>query len=142
MDSIGGYQFEERTFCSLLSEAKPVVEQILEQVHGCGWSERELFAIHLALEEALTNALKHGNQWDPQKRVTVRWQVTHERFWIQISDEGRGFDPETVPDPTLDENLEQPSGRGLMLMRSYMDVVSFNREGNSVAMVKFRKQKQ
>ncbi len=99
-------------------------------------SERDLFGIKLALEEALVNAIKHGNQMDRTKKVQISYRVTPERFDIQITDEGTGFDPSDVPDPTAFENLERPCGRGLMLMRHYMSEVFFSSRGNSVRMSK------
>ena len=84
------------------------------------------------------NAIKHGNGLDASKEVHVLSELTERRFWIQISDEGPGFNPEDVPDPTLDENLELPSGRGLMLMRTFMAKVEFNERGNKVTMEKHR----
>ncbi|GIW94712.1 MAG: hypothetical protein KatS3mg110_2753 [Pirellulaceae bacterium] len=138
MNDLGSPELHERCFGSLVAEAQRVVEEILQQVKKCGWGEHELFGIHLALEEAITNAMKHGNRWDPAKRVTVRWQASTERFSIEITDEGNGFDPDAVPDPTLDENLEQTSGRGLVLMRNFMNEVRYNARGNSVLMIKYR----
>ena len=94
------------------------------------------FAIKLALEEAITNAIRHGNRNDPTKHITVRYRVTPDEAVIWLSDEGRGFNPEVVPDPTLDENLNKPNGRGIMLMRAYMDEVSFGECGSQVRLVK------
>jgi serine/threonine-protein kinase RsbW len=117
-------------------EARRVQDAIEEllKAHHCG--ERELFGIKLALEEALVNAIKHGNQMDRSKKVHIAYRVTAERFDIQISDEGHGFDPADVPDPTAVENLERPCGRGLWLMRAYMTEVNFTGRGNTVAMSK------
>jgi serine/threonine-protein kinase RsbW len=75
---------------------------------------------------------------DRSKKVHVNYQITAERFDIDITDEGPGFDPQDVPDPTAVENLERPSGRGLMLMRHYMNEVNYNDRGNSVRMCKLR----
>ena len=96
--------------------------------------ERQL----LALEEALVNAIKHGNRMDSAKTVTVRYAVGAKRIVIEIQDQGPGFNPGSVPDPTLPENLENPSGRGLMLMRVYMDDVKHLGCGNCVRMTKSR----
>ena len=107
-----------------------------ESAHG--FEEKEIFSIKLALEEALVNAIKHGNQMDRAKKVHIRYCVTSERFDADICDQGTGFDPEEVPDPMAVENLERPCGRGLLLMRHYMSEVTFHPPGNRVSMTKFR----
>ncbi len=117
---------------------RAIVEEVLEQLRGRGWPEGDAFAIHLALEEAIVNAIKHGNQLDPEKVVHFQCQLSDDELSVLIQDEGPGFDPGDIPDPTLDENLACPSGRGVMLMRSFMDEVTFNECGNSVQMSKRR----
>ena len=89
------------------------------------FDERDLFSVELALEEALVNAIKHGNQLQPEKKVRVAYSVSSERFDILIEDEGEGFCPDDVPDPTLPENLARPCGRGLLLIRSFMTSVDY-----------------
>jgi serine/threonine-protein kinase RsbW len=108
------------------------IEQLL-QAHNNA-SDRDIFSIKLALEEALVNAIKHGNQMDRTKKVSVSYRLLPDRFEVSISDEGPGFDPGDVPDPTAAENLERPCGRGLMLMRHYMTDVAYNARGNGVSM--------
>lgn len=100
------------------------------------FADNEIFGIKLALEEALVNAIKHGNQMDRSKQVHISYRVLPGRFEIHITDEGEGFDPEDVPDCTAVENLERPCGRGLMLMRHYMSRVEFKGHGNTVTMFK------
>jgi serine/threonine-protein kinase RsbW len=121
---------------SELQAARQVEEALLARVNEHGYNEAATFAIKLALEEGLNNAIKHGNGYDPAKQVRVEIDVDASRTVIVITDEGRGFKPEQVPDPTADENLERPCGRGLMLMRAYMDEVTHNERGNQVRMVK------
>src|SRR5262245_24418022 len=103
------------------SEARRVQETIESQMKDNQFSDKEIFCIKLALEDALINAIKHGNRFDRAKKVHIAYSVSPERFDILIKDEGTGFDPEEVPDPTAVENLERPCGRGLMLMRHYMN---------------------
>jgi len=110
-----------------------LVEQHLQEVHT---TEHDIFGIKLALEEALVNAIKHGNQMDRSKKVHITYRFLPDRFEVHITDEGNGFDPDEVPDPTAVENLERPCGRGLMLMRHYMSEVAFHGIGNSVSMSK------
>ncbi len=130
--------FNEKRFSTDTSIAKQLLDEFVGKLGEQGWTEQEVFGIHLAAEEALMNALKHGNQLDAGKFVDVGFFISTEAVRIQIADEGNGFDPEDVPDPTDDENLEIPSGRGLMLMRSFMNEVSFSPRGNSVAMQRNR----
>jgi serine/threonine-protein kinase RsbW len=119
-----------------LKEARNVEQAILDQACQAGYAESDTFALKLALEEGLNNAIRHGNRMDPAKTVEVSYDVTPEQVRITIRDCGPGFEPANVPDPTADENLEKPSGRGIMLMRAYMDSVEFNETGNLVCMVK------
>lgn len=120
------------------ADARQVQDEIEQQLKANQFTDKEIFGIRLALEEALVNAIKHGNRFDRGKKVHISYNVRPDRFDILITDEGPGFDPSDVPDPTAIENLERPCGRGLMLMRYYMNEVSFSATGNSVQMTKFR----
>ncbi len=115
-----------------------VLEEIAVRLEEHHWTHREIYGVQLALEEALVNAIKHGNRSDHDKRVRVLCHMSDRRLRIEIADEGAGFDPADVPDPTAPENLEKPSGRGILLMRSYMTRVEYNRAGNMVVMEKDR----
>lgn len=121
-----------------LEEARRLEDSLLAQVSRYGYSDAAIFAIKLALEEALNNAIRHGNGGDPAKTVQVTYDLSDRCTQITIVDQGRGFNPQAVPDPTADENLEKPGGRGIMLMRAYMDEVQYNPRGNEVRMVKNR----
>jgi serine/threonine-protein kinase RsbW len=118
------------------AEARRVQDEIESHLKANEFGEHDIFGIRLALEEALVNAIKHGNRMDRAKSVKISYRVVPNRFDIHISDEGIGFDPEDVPDPTAFENLERPCGRGLMLMRYYMTEVAFLGRGNAVRMCK------
>jgi serine/threonine-protein kinase RsbW len=102
--------------------------------HGPG----DLFAVRLALGEALANALKHGNRNDPTEQVRVSYGVTSARVFAGVEDEGGGFDPEAVPDPRAPENVERPGGRGLLLTRLDLSWVSCRGRGNRVLLCKDR----
>ncbi|MCI0703242.1 MAG: ATP-binding protein [Planctomycetia bacterium] len=128
----------ELSIPSDLAEARRVQGLIEEALQASAFSEHDIFAIKLALEEALVNAIKHGNQMDPDKRVYIIFQVTTDRFEIRITDEGEGFNPEDVPDPTDERFIDRPSGRGLLLMRGFMTTVEYHGKGNSVSMSKVR----
>jgi len=119
-------------------EARRVQEQIEHLLKANQFGERDIFGIRLAVEEALVNAIKHGNQMDSSRKVRIAFQVSQEKFEVIIADEGEGFDPIDVPDPTAPENLERPCGRGIMLMRHYMTSVAFSERGNAVSMTKLR----
>jgi serine/threonine-protein kinase RsbW len=120
------------------SSVDRMCKQLLSEATSCGFDEDQLFAIHLAVEEAFLNAVKHGNRLNAQKKVTVEYVVTPEKFEISITDQGSGFDPDGLPDPRRDENLYKSSGRGVLIIRSYMDIVEYNRTGNSIHMVKHK----
>jgi len=127
---------ETITISSDLKGARKVEQRLLHAAGRCGYSEGVLFAIKLALEEGLNNAIRHGNAYDSKKTIRVGFDIDSRRAEITITDEGDGFDPDAVPDPTADENLEKPCGRGIMLMRAYMDEVKYNSRGNQVHLVK------
>ncbi|MFH1919526.1 MAG: ATP-binding protein [Planctomycetota bacterium] len=116
----------------------PILQEILDQLEKQAWIQHDVFSIHLAMEEALVNAIRHGNRLDPGKQVHVACRVNPEMIRIEITDEGEGFDPSSVPDPTDPAHIEAPSGRGLMLMRSFMSRVEYNDVGNHVVMEKER----
>src|SRR5437660_6316567 len=120
------------------AEARRIQDDIEAKLKQCEFEEREIFCIKLALEEALVNAIKHGNQMDRSKKVHISYRVSPERFDIRIADEGKGFDPEDVPDPMAPENLERPCGRGLLLMRHYMTEVTYHPPGNRLSMSKVK----
>jgi serine/threonine-protein kinase RsbW len=128
----------EVTISSDLAEARRVQEMIEQALVAHNYSEHDIFSIKLALEEALVNAIKHGNQMDPEKRVYITYRVTHQRFDVRITDEGPGFNPADVPDPTDPDNIERACGRGLLLMRGFMTAVEFHGRGNIVTMTKTR----
>jgi serine/threonine-protein kinase RsbW len=138
MSDVGASFTKDVVITSDTAEARRVQEEIEAQLRAVDYSEHEIFSIRLALEEAMVNAIKHGNNFDRNKRVHISYTVKLDRFDILIADEGQGFDPEDVPDPTAVENLERPCGRGLMLMRYYMHEVCYNKNGSSVSMTKFR----
>jgi serine/threonine-protein kinase RsbW len=128
----------ERTIPSERGAGRRVIEEVLGRLEQQRWTTRDVFSVRLALEEAIVNAIKHGNRLDGRKQVRVACKLSPDRLWIKIADEGPGFNPEKVPDPTDPANLENPGGRGIMLMRSYMTRVEYNDVGNVVEMEKER----
>src|SRR5271168_4896334 len=118
------------------TESRKVQETILADVTRFHFNPESAFAIKLALEEALINAIKHGNGMDPHKKITIRARLSPRRAQIEIEDEGTGFDRNVVADPRLRENLEKCCGRGIFLIESYMDKVTWTRGGRRLKMVR------
>jgi serine/threonine-protein kinase RsbW len=114
----------------------------LERVHAMvgaalarfGFDEGAAFAIRLALEEAIVNGFRHGNRNDPTKAVFFRAQIDDKAAMFEIEDQGPGFDPKAIPDPTDQFNIEMPSGRGVMLIKAYMTDVEYVPPGNKLRM--------
>ncbi len=113
-----------------------IVGELLSQLESSDWGNRDTFGIHMAVEEAVLNAIRHGNQSDPAKTFHVIIELSETSFYSKVTDQGSGFDPSAIPDPTLEENLEKTSGRGVMLMNSFVDEVIYNEIGNSVELKK------
>jgi serine/threonine-protein kinase RsbW len=120
------------------AETCRVAEAVVAAMAAAGYPENDRFAVRLALEEAVVNGVKHGHHGDPTKRVRVRYHVGAERVVAVVRDQGPGFDPYQVPDPLDGDNLDKPSGRGLLLMRSYLTSLRFNERGNRVTLCKSR----
>jgi serine/threonine-protein kinase RsbW len=119
-----------------LAEVRRVQNEIKEALTSHGFDDRDMFHIELAMEEALVNAMKHGNQLDSDKKVFLKYVVNSDHFDVRIEDQGCGFCPDEVPDPTMPENLERACGRGLYMMRSFMTQVQYLGRGNILAMKK------
>lgn len=94
--------------------------------------------LRVAVTEALANAVLYGNGSDPQKQVRVEVHLDRTRVILRVADEGGGFNPGQVPDPTRPENLQRPGGRGIFLLYQLMDEVEFNDQGNTVRLVLHR----
>jgi len=128
--------------CSVVLESRPsaldgICEQILTELKTFRFSDDDVFGVHLAFEEAFLNAVKHGNKMDPTKTVKVDYTIDRGKVEISITDEGNGFDPSSIPDPRVGDNLYRPDGRGLLLIGAYMDVMKYNESGNCVFMAKY-----
>jgi len=115
-----------------------LMREILDELKNAGWEGRDLFGIEMALEESLSNAIRHGNRFDESKQVSVDCKLSSQRFWLRVRDEGPGFRPSAVPDCTADENLACPGGRGLALIQAFMTRVEYNKRGNCVTLEKTR----
>jgi len=115
-----------------------VIEVVTGAMTVARYLEGEIFRVRLALEEAIVNAHKHGHAGDWGKPVAVRFHVSADGMAAEVEDQGPGFDPALVPDPLAPENLERPSGRGLLLMRTYLSGVCHNERGNAICLCKHR----
>ncbi|QEG20869.1 ATP-binding protein [Mariniblastus fucicola] len=133
-----GAQEFERVLESDPKHCADLVRELLDLLEVAGWSNDEMFSIRMAVEEAVMNAIKHGNDEDRDKNVHVLIRLEKDRFYTKISDQGKGFCPDEVPDPTKEANLEKTSGRGVMLMKTFVDECRYNKCGNSVELVKHR----
>jgi serine/threonine-protein kinase RsbW len=124
------------TIGSNFTESTVVRTQIMDEVARAGFNYHSTYALKLALEEALVNAIKHGNRLDPAKKVHIEATVSPHQAEVVIVDEGPGFDRAKVPDPTRDENLERCCGRGILLIESYMNSAQWTDGGRKLRMVK------
>lgn len=113
------------TLDSSLDSVNKVEEAAEELAQKSGLDEDQVFQITMAVREAAVNAVLHGNQYDPEKKITAYFENTGDSLIIRISDQGKGLDPSTLPDPLAPENLLSGSGRGIFLIRSFMDEVHF-----------------
>ena len=112
------------------------VDYVMSRCDTCCDAARRLnLNFRVGLTEALSNAMLYGNDSDPQKRVRVEITMARESITARVTDEGTGFNPDAVPDPTIPSNLFKSGGRGIFLMRSLLDEVMYNDEGNSVTLV-------
>jgi len=124
------------TLPSALDAYQDFVQSALDSLTELGWSQCDLFAVHMALEESISNAVRHGNKEDPAKKVNVEMRLSADHFWARICDEGPGFCPGDVPDCCAPERREVPGGRGLTLMQAFMTLVQYNDRGNCVTLEK------
>lgn len=132
----------ETTIPSDTAIGSDLVNGLLEAMGERGWSPTEMFRVQLAYEEAIVNAIRHGNRFAEDKTVDVIMQCDGEEILIQITDMGQGFDPSTIPDPRDEDRLEVPGGRGVMLINELMSQVCYNEQGNQVTMRKKRGEEQ
>lgn len=131
-----GAEFETILIRGYRPEIDRAQERVLSALERLGYPDASRFAVRLAMEEAITNAFHHGHKGlGPEDPIRLDFCAAPERVELIVEDQGPGFDPGAVPDPTKDENLEVPTGRGLLLMRAYMSEVEFNERGNRVRMV-------
>ncbi|MBL4884399.1 MAG: ATP-binding protein [Planctomycetaceae bacterium] len=136
---ISADEFDETfdvTIPSDTAKGQEVQERIIVLMEKYEFTERDLFSTRLALEEGIINAIKHGNRMDLAKVVQIQYAISKEKICVVIKDQGSGFKMSDVPDPTAIENLERPCGRGIMLMKAFMDVIEYSENGTVLTIVK------
>jgi len=112
-----------------------------EYAKSCGCSDEITFAVDLAIRESVANAVKHGNKFDESKTVHLTLHDKPDGFEITVRDFGTGFSVEDIPDPTDAENLLKANGRGILFMRSFMDVVEWENPADGGLKVKMLKKR-
>jgi serine/threonine-protein kinase RsbW len=132
----------DRVALEFPSDVAYLEEAVAEIVRAC--EEREISGararlnLRVALGEAVANAILYGNRQDPFKRVRVRAEFASDRVAVTVTDEGSGFDPAIIPDPTQPEHRWRSHGRGLFLLQRLMDAVEYNEVGNAVTLILLR----
>jgi serine/threonine-protein kinase RsbW len=126
------------SFPSDMNIAHNLIEEVMGQIRLGSWNNKEEFAVNMALEEALVNAIQHGNGSDPAKQVHFSCRLNEQRIYVRVEDEGNGFDPNAVPDPTDPEHILVASGRGVLLIKSFVSRVQWNEHGNVLEFEKDR----
>ena len=117
------------------------IEQLAEQcAQRAGFDEDTISPIAMAVREAAVNAVLHGNSYDTNKHITASFETTTDSLIIRITDQGPGLDPEKIPDPLAPENILRGSGRGIFLIRAFMDEVNFRQlhPGTELTLIKHR----
>lgn len=127
---------KEIVFQSESGRIREASSRVLKDLEALGLSESLEFEIKLCIEEAVRNAIVHGNKSDPRKKVRFSYEIDQDAINIEIEDEGAGFNHQAVKDPTKEENILRNSGRGVYLIKKLMDSVEYNQNGNKVKMSK------
>lgn len=128
----------DKTIPSELDAGHASIEELMSALESAGWEGRDVFHIQMAIEEAVVNAIEHGNKKDASKQVHVLYVVSSDWVEMTVTDQGAGFDHQNVADPTDEDRLDQPRGRGVLLIRELMSQAQYNDKGNSVWMRKDR----
>ena len=123
---------------STLDSVNRAEEVAVDMANKMGFDEETINRISMAVREATVNAVLHGNQYDPKKKLTVAFENTGKDLVITVSDEGKGLNPEVIPDPLAPENLLKQSGRGIFLIRAFMDDLRIRNlaPGTEITMIK------
>jgi len=131
----------EQELESTLESVDSAEQMVLAEAQALGLDDDDLYRVGIAIRECMVNAVVHGNRYNSRKKVHLKVERTADRLTIVVRDEGEGFDPNAVPDPLAGENLLRGSGRGVMLMQSFMDEFQISQgqpQGTEVKMVKYK----
>lgn len=120
-------------------EAESYISMILREMDRHGYRDEMIRRMKVVVAELFANALEHGNRNDPGKKVDIAYVVDGRQVKIACIDEGDGFDVDSVPDPTLSENITKDRGRGIHIMKNFADEISQNEIGNRVTIVKYKR---
>jgi len=131
----GPLRFSLSSTMESVGEVEAAAEKLASDA---GLDEDEQFRLAMAVREAAVNAVLHGNDYDPEKQITASFQNNGKSLIITVADQGKGLDPDTLPDPLAPENLLRGTGRGIFLIRSFMDEVHFRQlhPGTELTLVK------
>jgi serine/threonine-protein kinase RsbW len=137
---LGGSQANPVTYTleSSLDSVNRVEQAAEEMARTAGLEDEDIYRVAMAVREAAVNAVLHGNSYDPEKSITATFESTADSLIVKIADQGKGLDPDTLPDPLAPENLLRGSGRGIFLIRSFMDEVHFRQlqPGTELTLIK------
>jgi len=128
----------EHTFPSDMETAHNLIGEVMGAMRSDQWSEKDIFALELILEESITNAVKHGNRSDPSKKVRFDCKLSRDKIYVRVEDEGTGFNPGALADPREPANLMVTSGRGVLLITHFATKVTWNDRGNVIEFEKDR----
>ncbi len=123
------------TIQSLVEHIYPVEQEILALARRLDFNDDECFCLRLAMDEAMVNAIIHGNKYEEDKKVIVDVHAHDETFSVCVRDEGNGYNFKALDDPTKEENLHCTHGRGIFLIRQFMSEVKFNQSGNQITFI-------
>lgn len=112
------------------------IEKLIDSLSQMLGIDDEIYGKYmLSVVECVNNAIVHGNKLSQEKKVTVCYHIDNEHIEVTVQDEGDGFDPDSLPDPTAEENIDKDCGRGIFLMRHLADEVTFSDHGRNVRLL-------
>ncbi len=138
-DEIVGPKNRQELVCDCVktrADMSAAIDKVARTMALSGFPRCDIVGVRVAVEEAVLNAFKHAYQDTPGKPVFIRHAINHDQVVLEIEDQGTGFNLSSIPDPTQPENWERDSGRGIFLMRTYMNFVGYNDRGNCVTLCK------
>ena len=134
-------QTTELSFPSRVESIAEATDAAVEVARRAGFPDDAIYGVDMAVREAVTNAVLHGNRRDESRAVELEVQVQGDALSISVRDRGEGFDPGSIPDPTDPQNLLKASGRGILFMRTFMDEVTWEAHPGGGTVVRMRKKR-